>query len=75
MDLHHARKVVQGDNEAFRYFIRKYKDLAYSVALSMVKNESDAEDITQDSFVKAYKSIDSFIGSSFSSCLYRIVLN
>ncbi|WP_207536538.1 RNA polymerase sigma factor [Desertivirga arenae] len=72
----HVSKVYNGDPNAFRYFIRKYKDLAFSVSVSIVKSEVIAEEVVQDAFLKAYRNIRKFNGSSkFSTWFYRIVVN
>jgi len=69
-------KVLQGDKHAFRYFVKEYKNHAYNLAISIVKDADNAEDIVQDSFIKAYKSLRSFKrDAKFSSWLYRIVVN
>jgi RNA polymerase sigma-70 factor (ECF subfamily) len=67
-------KVLQGDTSAFAYLINKYKDMAYTVAIKIVKSHEDAEEVAQDSFLKAYEKLDSFKGNSkFSTWLYTIV--
>ena len=67
-------KVLQGDTNAFAYLINKYKDMAYTLAIKIVKNHEDAEEVAQDSFLKAYEKLDSFKGNSkFSTWLYTIV--
>ncbi|MGQ8336775.1 RNA polymerase sigma factor [Sunxiuqinia sp. A32] len=76
MDNLHIQKVLSGDTESFRYFIMNYKDLAFSVALSVVKDEFWAEEVVQESFIKVFNSLKSFKGkSSFKTWLYRIVIN
>ena len=76
MDDLYIRKVLDGQTEEFRYFIKQYKDLAFSVAFSVVKNEFTAAEVVQESFVKAYESLKSFKGESkFSTWLCRIVIN
>ncbi len=76
MDEIYLQKVLSGQKDEFRYFIRTYKDFAYNLALSVVKNEVDAEDAVQDAFIQAYNSLVSFNRKSkFSSWLYRIVVN
>ncbi len=70
------KKVLNGDTEAFRYFVTAYKDLAFSVAVSVVKNEFTAADVVQESFVKAFENLKSFKGKSkFSTWFIRIVIN
>lgn len=67
-------KVLQGDTNAFAYLINKYKDMAYTIAIKIVKSHEDAEEVAQDSFLKAYEKLDSFKGNSkFSTWLYTIV--
>ncbi len=76
MDDVYIRKVCGGDKEAFRYFVTKYKDMAFSIAVSVVKDQFIAEEIVQDAFLKAYKGLGSFHKkSSFSTWFYRIVIN
>ncbi len=56
--------------------IDKYKDIAYNLALSIVKNKEGAKDITQDSLLKVLEKIGSFRNDAkFSTWLYRIVYN
>lgn len=76
MDDVYVRKVCDGDAEAFRYFIKKYKDMGYSVAFSIVKDEYIAEEVIQEAFINAFKGIRTFhFGSSFRTWFYRIVMN
>ena len=76
MDDHYIKKVLDGQTDEFRYFIKQYKDLAFSVAFSVVKNEFSAAEVVQESFVKAYENLKSFKGESkFSTWLCRIVIN
>jgi len=76
MDSVYIGKVLNGSTDDFRYFIRKYKDLAFSVAVSVVKNEFEAEEVVQEAFIKAFQHLKSFKGKSdFKTWLYRIVIN
>lgn len=76
MDSVYIKKVTEGSTDDFRYFIRKYKDMAFSVAVSVVKNEFDAEEVVQEAFIKAFKGLKSFQGKSeFKTWFYRIVIN
>jgi RNA polymerase sigma factor (sigma-70 family) len=76
MDELHIRKVCGGDKEAFRYFIKTYKDMAFSVAMCVIKDEFAAQEIVQDAFVKAFQNLGSFSKkSSFKTWFYRIVTN
>lgn len=72
----YIKRILNGDTEAFRYFVTSYKDLAFSVAVSMVKDEFNAADVVQESFVKAFVGLKSFKGKSkFSTWFIRIVIN
>jgi RNA polymerase sigma factor (sigma-70 family) len=76
MDEFCIRKILEGDSEAFRQIITKYKDMAYSLAMSVIKNEFYAEEILQSSFLIAYDKLSTFKGNSkFSTWFYRIVIN
>lgn len=76
MDDLFIQKILHGDSEAFRQLITKYKDMSYSIAMSVVKNEFYAEEVLQISFVRAFEKLDSFKGDSkFSTWFYRIVIN
>jgi RNA polymerase sigma-70 factor (ECF subfamily) len=73
-DQVHIDKVLQGDTNAFAYLIDKYKDMVFTLAFRIVKSREDAEEVAQDSFLKAYQKLDSFKGDSkFSTWLYSIV--
>ena len=75
-DNNYITKVLEGDRNAFAYLVDKYKTMVYSLALRLVKDREEAEEISQDAFIKAYQSLASFKGKAkFSSWLYRIVYN
>ena len=76
MDRLYIDKVLAGDLHAFKYFLETYKDMAYSVAISIVKQEHLAEEIVQDAFMICYQSLKNFKNESkFSTWLYSIVVN
>lgn len=76
MDNLYLQKVLEGDISKFSYFIEKYKDMAFSIAFRIINNREDAEEIVQDSFLRAYKSLKKFrFDSKFSTWFYRIVVN
>lgn len=55
---------------------RKYADGMFTVAMRMVRNQADAEDLTQEAFIKAFQKIEQFQGEvSFGAWLKRIVVN
>lgn len=70
------KKAISGDKNALSVIVDKYKDIAFNLAISIVKDEEDAKDITQDSFLKVLENIHNFRNESkFSTWLYRIVYN
>ncbi len=73
-DQIYIEKVLQGDTSSYSYLVDNYKNMVYTIALKIVKNSEDAEEVAQDSFVKAFKQLQSFKGNSkFSTWLYTIV--
>ena len=68
-------RLKQGDESAFRMIVETRKDLVYNTALGLLQNAGDAEDITQEVFIKVYESVHQFKGeSAFSTWLYRIAV-
>lgn len=68
--------VLSGNSSAFAGLVAKHKNMVFSIALKILKNREDAEEIAQDSFLKAFESLGSFEKKSkFSTWLYRIVYN
>lgn len=66
----------QGDREALAEMYRSYRDNVYRICLRMVRNPSDAEDLTQETFLRVIKKIHTFRGDSqFSTWLYRVTKN
>ncbi|MCL3780636.1 sigma-70 family RNA polymerase sigma factor [Prolixibacteraceae bacterium JC049] len=75
-DIIYIKKVQAGNRDAFGYLVEKYQDMVFSIALKIVKNDSDAEEIAQDAFIKAFRYIGGFKAESkFSTWLYSIVYN
>ena len=69
-------QVQQGDRDAFRILVERHSPGVFRLAFRMVRNETEAEDLVQESFIKAYKAIAAFDGrSSFTTWLYRITSN
>ncbi len=74
------RKLVErareGDGSAFRVLVERYMKKVYAVALDMTGNHHEAEDISQDVFLKAYGSLPRFRGrAGVSTWLYRMTVN
>lgn len=71
-----VKRCKEGDINAFNELVNKYKKQVYYLAYSMISNQSDAEDISQEAFVRVYKSIYKFKEkSSFKTWFYRIIIN
>jgi len=69
------KKLQQGEQEAFKKAIDLYQNMVYNTIISIVQNEADAEDITQEVFIQVYQSVGSFKGDAkFSTWLYRITI-
>lgn len=68
-------QAVAGDLEAFNQLVLRYQNLAYSVAYRTLQDDAAADDVVQDSFIKAYRAIAGFHGGSFKSWIIRIVAN
>lgn len=71
-----VEKARQGDVEAFTSLINKYERRIYRMARQITQNDEDAEDVLQDTFLKAYEHLKSFQGQSkFYTWLTRIAVN
>jgi RNA polymerase sigma-70 factor (ECF subfamily) len=69
-------RVQNGDVAAFDTLVRKYRERLYGVIYNLTSNREDAADLTQESFIKAFSSINRFKGkSAFFTWLYRIGVN
>jgi len=66
---------LQGDKNAFNQLILHYQGLAYSVAYRTLRDTETAADAVQDSFLKAYRALNTFEGGNFKAWLLRIVTN
>ncbi len=75
-DMQIVHRVQAGDVAAFDRLILKYRERVFSIVYHMTSNREDAADLTQESFIKAFQSIQRFGGqSSFFTWLYRIAVN
>ena len=71
-----VEKAQKGDKQAFGILVEKYHKKLYRLLSRMVRDQSEIEDIVQDSFIKAYRAINNFRGdSAFYTWLYRIGVN
>ena len=66
----------KGNKSAFNYLVLKYQKKIYWIIRQMVMNHDEADDITQEVFIKIYESMDSFRGDSkFFTYIYKIAVN
>jgi len=71
-----VRRVQAGERKAFGVLVERYRSRLFALALHLTGSESEADDITQEGFLRAYRAIDSFAGrSELFTWLYRIVIN
>jgi RNA polymerase sigma-70 factor (ECF subfamily) len=69
-------KAQAGDMAAFRALVERHQRRAFAVAFALVRDENDARELVQDAFLRVFKSLHSFEGtSSFFTWLYRIITN
>lgn len=75
-DIELISKVISGNNSAFEPLMRRYNRMLYRTARSFVKDDAEAEDVVQDAYLLAYRSLTKFRGDAkFSTWLTRIVVN
>ena len=69
------QQVLDGDLEAFNQLVLQYQDRVYSVAYRVMGNAYEADDMTQEAFITAFKKLSSYRGGSFGAWLSRITTN
>jgi RNA polymerase sigma-70 factor (ECF subfamily) len=75
-DIFYIGQVLEGKVSAFSHIVDRHKDHIFNLALRICGSREDAEEVAQDSFMKAYRSLSGFkMKSSFSTWLYRIAYN
>ena len=75
-DQHYIRLVREGDTNAFAVLVDRYKDMVFTLSLKMLKDREEAEEVSQDTFLKIYKSLSKFNGEAkFSTWIYKVAFN
>jgi RNA polymerase sigma-70 factor (ECF subfamily) len=75
-DAELVRRTASGDHDAFAALVARYQKRAFWIAFHVVGRVEDARDVTQESFVRLYRSLDRYdFGRSFYTWFYRIVMN
>lgn len=76
VDAELVRRFNQGDDTAFLRIMERYRSKIYATVIGLLHNHADAEEITQDTFIRAHRGLDRFRGdSSLATWLYRIAVN
>lgn len=75
-DLYYIDRILAGNVALYAPLVEKHKNMVFSIALRILGNREDAEEVAQDVFMKAYQSLKNFEKKSrFSTWLYRIAYN
>ncbi len=71
-----VHRALEGDLSAYDDLVRRYQERVYATLYHMTSNHEDANDLTQEAFIKAFKALPTFKGdSSFFTWIYRIAVN
>jgi len=75
-DNYYIDRILKGDANAYASLVNKHKNLVFTIAVKILKNREDAEELAQDVFIKAFEVLNTFKKESkFSTWLYRIAFN
>lgn len=75
-DIYFIRQVLNGNINSYAVLVDRHKDRVFNLAFRITGNREEAEEVAQDAFLKAYRSLGSFrMNSLFSTWLYKIVYN
>ena len=75
-DTELIQNVLHGNQRDFERLVEKYQSAVFRIAIGLLHNKEDAEEIVQDVFIKVYKSLSSFDAkAAFSTWLYRVTVN
>ena len=75
-EAHIIQDVLEGKTSRYEYFLDKYGQQVFTLIVRIVASQEDAEELTQDTFLKAFRHLSSFKAeSNFSTWIYRIAYN
>ncbi len=75
-EIKYIKRILDGETNLFAYFINSYSNSIYSLIVRIIPSKEDAEELVQDTFLKAFRKLDTFRGDcSFSTWLFRIGYN
>lgn len=73
-DQFYLDKILNGDPASYAFLVNRYKDMVYSIAIKILRDADDAQDLAQECFITAYQQLHKYQGrSKFSTWLYTIV--
>ena len=76
LDAHLIERIKNGEHSAYNDMVERYWDRIYSRVNQLLKNKQDAEEVTQDAFIRAHRGLENFRGdASFSTWLFQIATN
>ncbi len=69
-------QIIAGNTQAFAVLVDRYKDLVFTLAIRMLKHREEAEEVSQDTFIKVFKALPKFKGDSkLSTWVYKVAYN
>ena len=75
-EANYIKRILEGETSLFSYFLERYSRSIHSLIARIIPSREDAEELTQDTFVKAFRKLNTFKGDcSFSTWLFRIGYN
>lgn len=75
-DSFYIKEVLKGNSNAYAPLVEKHKGMVYTICFKIVRKAEEAEELAQDTFLKAFDKLDKFRGDAkFSTWLYRIAYN
>lgn len=75
-ELIYIKRILKGETSLFSYFPERYSRSIHALIFRIIPSKEDAEELTQDTFIKAFRKLDTFKGDcSFSTWLFRIAYN
>ena len=75
-EANYIKRILEGETNLFSYFLERYSPSIHSLIVRIIPIREDAEELTQDTFLKAFRKLDTFKGEcSFSTWLFRIAYN
>lgn len=75
-EIVYIKRILEGETNLFAHFLDNYSHSVFSLIVRIVQSREDAEELTQDTFLKAFRKLDTYRGDcNFSTWLYRIAYN